>query len=111
MRYLFLFSAILPHLKQLSLDPNLMNPRLLQLKEIILEAFEEDPHSFAILFTKTRYMTVTDSVFGKRVLTYWENRENFNYHQVNVFIEDMEKYIFLERGQGCHILEKILEIL
>ncbi len=47
-----------------------------------------------------------DSVFGKRVLTYWENRGNLNLHQMNVFIVAMENYIFLERGES-HLFENI----
>ncbi len=40
-----------------------------------------------------------DSVFGKRVLTYWGNRGSLNYHQMNVFIVAMhgKLYIFGKR--------------
>ena len=41
-----------------------------------------------------------DSIFGKRVLTYWENRGNPYYHQMNVFRVSMENYMFLERGES-----------
>ncbi len=41
---------------------------------------------------------VYDSVFGKRVLMYWENRGTPDYSQMNGFIEVIENYIFLERG-------------
>ncbi len=37
-----------------------------------------------------------DSVLGKRVLTYWENRGNLDYTQMNVIIVAMKNYIFLE---------------
>ncbi len=40
-----------------------------------------------------------DSVFGKRVLTYWENRVNLDYHQMNLFTVTMENYIFLEKAE------------
>ena len=37
-----------------------------------------------------------DSVFGKRVLMYRENRGNPGYSHMNVFIVSMENYTFLE---------------
>ena len=40
-----------------------------------------------------------DSVFGKRVLTYWENMGTPDYSQMNVFMVGIENYIFLERGK------------
>ncbi len=40
---------------------------------------------------------MTDSVFAKRVPTYWENRGTLNYSQMNGFMAGIEKYIFLER--------------
>ncbi len=42
-------------------------------------------------------MLSNDSVFAKRVLTYWENRENSGYSHMNVLIVPMENYTFLER--------------
>ena len=33
-----------------------------------------------------------DSVFGKRVLTYWENRGTTDYSQLNGFIVGVENY-------------------
>ena len=39
-----------------------------------------------------------DSVLGKRVLTYWENRGNGDYNKMNGFMVGMENYTFLERG-------------
>ena len=50
--------------------------------------------------------TLYDSVFGKRVLTYWENRGNLDYHQMNVFMVDNENYILLEREES-HLSENI----
>ncbi len=41
----------------------------------------------------------SDSVFGKRVLTYWENRGTPEYSQVNGFTVGIENYIFLQRGK------------
>ena len=38
-----------------------------------------------------------DSLFGKRVLTYWENKGNPNYSQMNGFMVGIENDIFLER--------------
>ena len=37
-----------------------------------------------------------DSIFGKRVLTYWDNND---YSQMNGFMEGIENYIFLEKGK------------
>ena len=46
------------------------------------------------------YLPVSyDSVFGKRVLTYWENRGTPDYSQMNEFMVCIENYIFLERGK------------
>ena len=39
-----------------------------------------------------------DSVFGKRVLTYWENRGTSDYSKMNGFMVGIGYYIFLERG-------------
>ena len=36
-----------------------------------------------------------DSVFGKRVLTYWENRGTPDHSQINGFMVGIENYIFL----------------
>ncbi len=47
-----------------------------------------------------------DSVFGKRVLTYWENRGTPDYCQMNEFMVCIENYIFLERGQ-LHLSESV----
>ncbi len=55
---------------------------------------------------KTDHLTTYDSVFGKRVLMYWENRGNLKYHQMNVFMAAMRNYIFLERGEP-HLSENI----
>ncbi len=41
-----------------------------------------------------------DSVFGKRVLTYWEHRGNLNYHQMNVFTVAMENYIYFWKEEN-----------
>ena len=38
-----------------------------------------------------------DSVFGKRVLTYWENRGTLDNSHLNDYIVGVEKYIFWER--------------
>ncbi len=42
-----------------------------------------------------------DSVFGKRVLTYWENMVTPDYNQMNGFMVGIDNYIylFLERGK------------
>ena len=40
-----------------------------------------------------------DSVFAKRVLTYWENRGTPIYTQMNEIIVGIENYTFLERGK------------
>ena len=40
---------------------------------------------------------IIDSMLGKRVLTYWENRGSPDYSQMNGFREGIERYIFLER--------------
>ncbi len=45
-------------------------------------------------------MTIYDSVLGKRVLTYWKNRGNLDYHNMKVFVVAMDNYIFLERGES-----------
>ena len=44
-----------------------------------------------------RLLVLNDSVLGKRVLMYLENRRNLDFSQMNVFIVAMENYIFLER--------------
>ena len=44
-------------------------------------------------------ISVYDSVFGKRVLTYWENRDISDYSQMNGFMVAIENYIFLETGK------------
>ena len=44
-------------------------------------------------------LSIYDSVFGKRVLTYWENRGTPDYSQMNGFMAGIEDYIFLERGK------------
>ena len=44
-------------------------------------------------------MYMTDFVFGKRVLTYVENRGTPDYRQRNGFMVGIENYIFLERGK------------
>ncbi len=56
----------------------------------------------AATLTYTSY----DSVFGKGVLTYWENRGNLDYHQTNVFTVAIENYIFLERRES-HLSENV----
>ncbi len=38
---------------------------------------------------------IYDSVFGKRVLTYWENRGTPDYNQMIGFMVGIENYIFL----------------
>ena len=48
--------------------------------------------------TKNIHMTF-DSVFGKRVLTYWENRGTPGCDQMDGFMIAIENYIFLERGK------------
>ncbi len=40
-----------------------------------------------------------DSVFGKRVLMYWENRRTPDDSQMNGFMVGIGNYIFLERGK------------
>ena len=50
--------------------------------------------------------TTYDSVFGKRVLTYWENRGTPDYCQMNGFIEGIENYIYLERRKP-HLSENV----
>ncbi len=56
---------------------------------------------FAISWRKVKiWLTSTnDSVFGKRVLTYWENRGTPDCSQMNGFMIGIENYIFLERGK------------
>ncbi len=49
---------------------------------------------------------IYDSVFGKRVLTDWENKGNLDYHQMNVFTVAMENYIFLKR-RGSPLSENV----
>ncbi len=44
-------------------------------------------------------MKTFDSVFQKRVLTYWENRTTLDYSQMNGFMVGIENYIFLESGK------------
>ena len=57
----------------------------------------EKPHRFVsvCLFSPLEHAS-SDSVFGKRVLTYWENGGTPNYNQMKGFIVDIENYIFLE---------------
>ncbi len=38
---------------------------------------------------------IYDSVLGKRVLTYWENRGNPDYSQINGFMVGTENFIFM----------------
>ncbi len=45
------------------------------------------------------YQTDSDSVFRKRILTYWENRGTPHYSQMNGFMVGIENYIFFERGK------------
>ena len=49
--------------------------------------------------SKPYYLIIFDSVFGKRVLTYWKNRGISDYSQMNGLMEGIENYIFLERGK------------
>ena len=51
------------------------------------------PSRQKVNFVPKRY----DSVFGKRVLTYWENRGTSDYSHMNGFMVGIENYIFLER--------------
>ncbi len=44
-------------------------------------------------------LTSYDSVFGKRVLTYWENEGTPDYNQINGLKVGIENYMFLERGK------------
>ncbi len=46
---------------------------------------------------QTSALFLNDSVFGKRVLTYWENRGTPDYREMNGFRVGIENYIFLER--------------
>ena len=57
------------------------------------------PYTMYTNLGKARWATLYDSVFGKRVLMYWENRETPDYCQMNWFIGGIENYIFLERGK------------
>ncbi len=41
-------------------------------------------------------MYLNDSIFAKRVLTYWDDND---YSQMNGFMEGIENYIFLEKGK------------
>ena len=52
-----------------------------------------EPRDFAALYL------MYDSVFGKRVLTYLENRGNPDYSQINGFMVGKGNYVFLERGK------------
>ena len=52
------------------------------------------------------HSTPYDSEFGKRVLTYCENRRNLKYHQMDIFMATMKNYIFLERREP-HLSENI----
>ncbi len=49
--------------------------------------------------TGTYVSNTPDSVFGKRELTYWENRATPDYKLMNGFMVGIENYIFLERGK------------
>ena len=42
-------------------------------------------------------LEINDSVFGKIVLMYWENRGTVDYSQMNGFMVGIENYIILER--------------
>ncbi len=44
--------------------------------------------------------SILDSIFGKRVLTYWENRGTPDYNQMNALMVGIANYIFLERGKS-----------
>ena len=56
-----------PLLQDASQDETLQNPKLVALKTMILEAFERDPNTYAILFTKTKLST--------EVLMKWVNED------------------------------------
>ena len=49
-----------------------------------------------------------DSVFGKRVIMYWENRGTLDYSPMNGFMVGTENYIFLERGKP-HLSKNVLQ--
>ena len=44
-------------LQDLCHDPKCVNPKLVALKKMILDAFKEKPDTYAILFTKTKIAT------------------------------------------------------
>ena len=50
-----------------------------------------------LLFLCAVYAGICDSVLGKRVLTYWENRGTSGYSYMNAVLVPMEYYTFLER--------------
>ena len=56
-----------PDLQAASENPRYQNPKLVALKGMILEAFERDPNTYAILFTKTKIST--------EVLRKWVNED------------------------------------
>ncbi len=57
--------------------------------------------SYYFLLVSTSFLAITDdSVFGKRVLTYRENRGTPDYSLMNGFMVVIANYIFLERGKS-----------
>ncbi len=56
------------------------------------------PLSYILVYNFiTRPSLKNDSVFAKRVLTYWEYRGNPGYSHMNVLIVPLENYTFFER--------------
>ena len=53
-------------------------------------------HSWLLIAHGNNAFHMTDSVFAKRVLTYWENWRNSDYNHLNAFIVPMENYTYLE---------------
>ncbi len=55
-------------------------------------------HIETLVYKIQRYWYLTnDSVLGKRVLTYWENRGYINHCHLNIPTVPIENYAFLER--------------
>ncbi len=75
------------------------------LKALSCEVIEFFPFDFLLCFSSSVKSDIEvgvdlllyDCVFGKRVLTYWENKGNPGYNHMNVFKATMENYIFSER--------------
>ena len=54
-----------------------------------------------VLYNNGGLITIHDSVLGKRVLTYWQNRGNINYHHKKVVVVAMDNIDIQTLGQVC----------